>query len=99
MLACLSACLQDCFCILISAWFIHIILVDVCLQLFRLFLTCILVFIQREYEEFKVRINTVVANSHKVPEGGWSLPEGAPWHGNNVRDHAGMVQVGCFICL
>lgn len=48
---------------------------------------------KREYEEFKVRINTVVANSHKVPEGGWSLPEGAPWHGNNVRDHAGMVQV------
>ncbi|AQL04866.1 cellulose synthase A catalytic subunit 5 [UDP-forming] isoform X3 [Zea mays] len=48
---------------------------------------------KREYEEFKVRINTVVANSCKVPEGGWSLPEGAPWHGNNVRDHAGMVQV------
>ncbi|TVU08202.1 hypothetical protein EJB05_41594 [Eragrostis curvula] len=48
---------------------------------------------KREYEEFKVRINSVVANSRKVPEGGWSLPEGGPWQGNNVQDHAGMVQV------
>ena len=51
---------------------------------------------QREYEEFKVRINAIVANSRKVPEGGWSLPEGGPWQGNNVQDHAGMVQVGYF---
>uniref|UniRef100_A0A0A9CUW4 Uncharacterized protein n=1 Tax=Arundo donax TaxID=35708 RepID=A0A0A9CUW4_ARUDO len=48
---------------------------------------------KREYEGFKVRINAVVANSRKVPEGGWSLPEGGPCPGNNVRDHAGMVQV------
>ncbi|GJN38861.1 hypothetical protein PR202_gb27939 [Eleusine coracana subsp. coracana] len=48
---------------------------------------------KREYEEFKVRINAIVANSRKVPEGGWSLPEGGPWLGNNVQDHAGMVQV------
>ena len=64
-----------------------------------LFLTRILVSIQREYDESKVRINAVVANSRKALEGGWSLPEGALWHGNNVRDHARMVQVGCFICL
>nr|CAD1817970.1 unnamed protein product [Ananas comosus var. bracteatus] len=48
---------------------------------------------KREYEEFKVRINGLVAMAQKVPEEGWSLQDGTPWPGNNVRDHPGMIQV------
>lgn len=52
---------------------------------------------QREYEEFKVRINGLVAMAQKVPEEGWSLQDGTPWPGNNVRDHPGMIQVGTIL--
>ena len=48
---------------------------------------------QREYEEFKVRINALVATSQKVPEDGWTMQDGTPWPGNNSRDHPGMIQV------
>ncbi|XP_072965288.1 cellulose synthase A catalytic subunit 5 [UDP-forming]-like [Typha angustifolia] len=48
---------------------------------------------KREYEEFKVRINGLVAMAQKVPDEGWSLQDGTPWPGNNVRDHPGMIQV------
>ncbi|KAK6939162.1 Cellulose synthase [Dillenia turbinata] len=48
---------------------------------------------KREYEEFKVRINALVAKAHKVPEEGWTMQDGTPWPGNNVRDHPGMIQV------
>ncbi|KAJ6397522.1 hypothetical protein OIU77_018522 [Salix suchowensis] len=48
---------------------------------------------KREYEEFKVRINALVAKAHKVPEDGWTMQDGTPWPGNNVRDHPGMIQV------
>ncbi|KAL8147527.1 hypothetical protein AgCh_005016 [Apium graveolens] len=48
---------------------------------------------KREYEEFKVRINTLVAKAEKVPEEGWTMQDGTPWPGNNVRDHPGMIQV------
>lgn len=51
------------------------------------------VFVQREYEEFKVRINALVAKAQKVPEEGWTMQDGTPWPGNNVRDHPGMIQV------
>ncbi|GFS37494.1 cellulose synthase 6 [Actinidia rufa] len=47
----------------------------------------------REYEEFKVRINGLVAMAQKVPEEGWTMQDGTPWPGNNVRDHPGMIQV------
>lgn len=50
--------------------------------------------VQREYEEFKVRINSLVAMAEKVPEEGWTMQDGTPWPGNNVRDHPGMIQVG-----
>jgi hypothetical protein len=50
--------------------------------------------IQREYEEFKVRINALVVKAEKVPEEGWTMQDGSPWPGNNVRDHPGMIQVG-----
>lgn len=50
-------------------------------------------FTQREYEEFKVRINALVAKAQKVPEEGWTMQDGTPWPGNNVRDHPGMIQV------
>jgi hypothetical protein len=53
-----------------------------------------LIFIQREYEEFKVRINALVAKAQKVPEEGWTMQDGSLWPGNNVRDHPGMIQVG-----
>ncbi|CAL9778748.1 unnamed protein product [Musa acuminata subsp. burmannicoides] len=49
--------------------------------------------IKREYEEFKVRINALVAKAQKVPEEGWTMQDGTPWPGNNVRDHPGMIQV------
>ncbi|KAK3028984.1 LOW QUALITY PROTEIN: hypothetical protein RJ639_038187 [Escallonia herrerae] len=49
--------------------------------------------VKREYEEFKVRINALVAKAQKVPEEGWTMQDGTPWPGNNVRDHPGMIQV------
>jgi len=49
---------------------------------------------QREYEEFKVRINGLVAKAQKIPEEGWVMQDGTPWPGNNTRDHPGMIQVG-----
>nr|DAD22519.1 TPA_asm: hypothetical protein HUJ06_023982 [Nelumbo nucifera] len=48
---------------------------------------------KREYEEFKVRINGLVAMAQKVPEDGWTMQDGTPWPGNNLRDHPGMIQV------
>ena len=48
---------------------------------------------QREYEEFKVRINGLVAKAQKVPDEGWVMQDGTPWPGNNIRDHPGMIQV------
>ena len=55
-------------------------------------------FSQREYEEFKVRINALVAKAQKVPEEGWTMQDGTPWPGNNVRDHPGMIQVSLIVC-
>lgn len=49
--------------------------------------------LQREYEEFKVRINALVAKAQKKPEEGWVMQDGTPWPGNNTRDHPGMIQV------
>eukprot|EP00850_Spirogloea_muscicola_P003410 SM000013S26579 [mRNA] locus=s13:1237127:1242758:+ [translate_table: standard] len=49
--------------------------------------------IKREYEEWKVRINAIVAKAAKVPEEGWTMQDGTPWPGNNNRDHPGMIQV------
>jgi len=48
---------------------------------------------KREYEEFKVRINALVAKAQKIPEEGWTMADGTPWPGNNSRDHPGMIQV------
>ncbi|CAN4116445.1 unnamed protein product [Withania somnifera] len=48
---------------------------------------------KRDYEEFKVRINGLVATAQKVPEDGWTMQDGTPWPGNLVRDHPGMIQV------
>ncbi|XP_068658979.1 cellulose synthase A catalytic subunit 5 [UDP-forming]-like isoform X1 [Aristolochia californica] len=48
---------------------------------------------KREYDEFKVRVNGLVAMAQKVPEEGWTMQDGTPWPGNNVRDHPGMIQV------
>lgn len=52
-----------------------------------------ILFVQRDYEEFKVRINGLVATAQKVPEDGWTMQDGTPWPGNLVRDHPGMIQV------
>jgi hypothetical protein len=35
----------------------------------------------------------LVAKAEKVPEEGWTMQDGTPWPGNNVRDHPGMIQV------
>ncbi|CAN4076742.1 unnamed protein product [Withania somnifera] len=48
---------------------------------------------KREYEEFKIRINALVAKAQKMPEEGWTMQDGTPWPGNNPRDHPGMIQV------
>ncbi|XP_030498730.2 cellulose synthase A catalytic subunit 4 [UDP-forming] [Cannabis sativa] len=48
---------------------------------------------KREYEEFKVRINALVAKALKKPEEGWVMQDGSPWPGNITRDHPGMIQV------
>ncbi|GFS44994.1 cellulose synthase 1 [Actinidia rufa] len=48
---------------------------------------------EREYEEFKVRINALVAKAQKMPEEGWTMQDGTAWPGNNPRDHPGMIQV------
>ncbi|GAB4827190.1 Cellulose synthase A catalytic subunit 8 [UDP-forming] [Ancistrocladus abbreviatus] len=48
---------------------------------------------KRDYEEFKVRINGLVAKAQKTPEDGWTMQDGTPWPGNNTRDHPGMIQV------
>ncbi|XP_047319978.1 cellulose synthase A catalytic subunit 1 [UDP-forming]-like isoform X2 [Impatiens glandulifera] len=48
---------------------------------------------KREYEEFKVRINALVAKAQNAPEAGWKMHDGNPWPGNNHRDHPGMIQV------
>ncbi|XP_052201993.1 cellulose synthase A catalytic subunit 2 [UDP-forming]-like isoform X2 [Diospyros lotus] len=48
---------------------------------------------KRDYEEFKIRVNGLVAMAQKVPEDGWTMQDGTPWPGNNVRDHPGMIQV------
>ncbi|CAK8539816.1 unnamed protein product [Lathyrus sativus] len=48
---------------------------------------------KRAYEEFKIRINALVAKATKVPDEGWVMQDGTPWPGNNVRDHPGMIQV------
>ncbi|KAK7322473.1 hypothetical protein VNO77_25854 [Canavalia gladiata] len=48
---------------------------------------------KREYEEFRVQINSLVAKARKVPEEGWTMQDGTPWPGNNVHDHPGMIQV------
>lgn len=49
--------------------------------------------LQREYEEFKVKINGLVAKAQKMPEEGWTMQDGTPWPGNKSRDHPGMIQV------
>ena len=49
--------------------------------------------LQREYEEFKVRVNALVAKAQKIPDEGWTMQDGTPWPGNNTRDHPGMIQV------
>ncbi|KAF7126596.1 hypothetical protein RHSIM_Rhsim11G0083900 [Rhododendron simsii] len=41
--------------------------------------------LQREYEEFKVRINGLVAVAQKVPVEGWTRQDGTPWPGNNLN--------------
>ncbi|KAI3905840.1 hypothetical protein MKW98_006474 [Papaver atlanticum] len=46
-----------------------------------------------EYEEFKIRINALVAMAEKVTEDGWTMQDGTPWPGNNVPDHPGVIQV------
>lgn len=48
---------------------------------------------QREYEEFKVRINALVAKASIVPLEGWTMQDGTPWPGNNTQDRPGMIQV------
>ncbi|KAE8056026.1 hypothetical protein FH972_012829 [Carpinus fangiana] len=47
----------------------------------------------REYEDFKVRINGLVAKAEKVLDEGWFMQDGTPWLRNRTRDHPEMIQV------
>jgi hypothetical protein len=38
-----------------------------------------------------------VATAQKVPEDGWTMQDGTPWPGNDVRDHPGMIQVTRYV--
>lgn len=49
--------------------------------------------LQRDYEEFRVRINALVAKAQKKPDEGWTMQDGRPWPGNDSKDHTGMIQV------
>ncbi|XP_043725158.1 probable cellulose synthase A catalytic subunit 2 [UDP-forming] isoform X2 [Telopea speciosissima] len=48
---------------------------------------------KRQYEEFKLRINGLVAKFQTVPPEGWSMKDGTPWPGNNAGDHPGLIQI------
>jgi hypothetical protein len=48
---------------------------------------------QREYDEFKIRVNALVAKAAVRPADGWCMPDGTPWPGNDRGDHVGMIQV------
>lgn len=49
--------------------------------------------LQRLYEEFKVRINALVAKAQNRPRDGWTMADGSPWPGNKRADHESMIQV------
>ena len=63
------------------------------LSMYILLILLQITFFQREYEEFKIRVNGLVAKAQKVPDEGWVMQDGTPWPGNNIRDHPGMIQV------
>ncbi|KAF9624033.1 hypothetical protein IFM89_007731 [Coptis chinensis] len=39
------------------------------------------------------------AGVKKVPKEGWTMQDGTPWPGNNVRDHPGMIQATGFFSI
>ncbi|GBG91288.1 hypothetical protein CBR_g52173 [Chara braunii] len=49
--------------------------------------------VKRTYDEFKVRINALIAKSRTPPPEGWRMADCSPWPGNNRGDHVGMIQV------
>ena len=67
------------------------------LVLLRSHLSFPFIFFQRDYEEYKVRVNALVAKAQKTPDEGWTMQDGTPWPGNNTRDHPGMIQVEIFV--
>lgn len=49
---------------------------------------------QREYQQFKVGINALVAKGvNKPPKGGWVMNDGTPWPGNIIGDHPSIIKV------
>ncbi|XP_073104613.1 probable cellulose synthase A catalytic subunit 8 [UDP-forming] isoform X2 [Elaeis guineensis] len=48
---------------------------------------------KRQYEEFKIEINFLVAKFQNVPCDGWIMRDGSPWPGNNTQNHPGMIQI------
>lgn len=72
----------------VNFWSIHMTHISVCQ------VKCwVLNELQRDYEEYKVRVNALVAKAQKTPDEGWTMQDGTPWPGNNPRDHPGMIQV------
>lgn len=48
---------------------------------------------KRQYEEFKVQINCLVARFKITPVDGWIMRDGTPWPGNNSENHPAMIQI------
>lgn len=52
-------------------------------------------FIQRDYEEFKVKINALVAMEMANPSNKevYLMKDGTPWPGKITQDHPSMIEV------
>ncbi|KAI3842266.1 hypothetical protein MKW98_026056 [Papaver atlanticum] len=47
----------------------------------------------RDYKEYKVRVNALVAKAQNIPDEGWTMQDGTSWPGNSPHDDPGMVRV------
>lgn len=48
---------------------------------------------KRRYEDFKAQINGLITKFQDVPSEGWTMKDGTPWPGNDIKNHLGMMQI------
>ncbi|KAL6339802.1 hypothetical protein AAG906_034888 [Vitis piasezkii] len=48
---------------------------------------------KRQYEDFKAQINGLITKFQDVPSEGWTMKDGTPWPGNDIKNHLGMMQI------